>query len=168
MNTATLPNQTRTATTTLVLGGFLLPELILVALLVRGFRPFVSEMLLLEKTPFRTSDPNKVNFGRRSRSLHGPMGAELFGRLIVVSIFLVPLCCSFFFMFVTIDATLNIQANSEFSFFSFYCIAALWLAVGFSAVVRFLSYIDVRIRQEGWAVELRMRAEGLRVAQAIE
>lgn len=146
----------------------LLPFLVCTALLVRGLRPFASEILLLEKTPIRTLDADKVNFSRRSKSLHSSAGADLFGRLIVTSFFLVPLTFSFFSLFVTIDSTLNLQANSEFSLFPYYWIAALWMAAGFAAVVRFLSYVDIRIRREGWAVELRMRAEGLRVAQAIE
>ncbi|MFO0959045.1 MAG: hypothetical protein U0800_16730 [Isosphaeraceae bacterium] len=33
-----------------------------------------------------------------------------------------------------------------------------WLAVGYCGVVRFLSYIDQRIRLEGWELELRMKA----------
>jgi hypothetical protein len=37
---------------------------------------------------------------------------------------------------------------------------ALWLAVAFFAVARFLMYIDQRIRLEGWEVELRLRAVG--------
>ena len=36
----------------------------------------------------------------------------------------------------------------------------VWIAVAFFAVVRFLSYIDQRIRLEGWEVELRLRAVG--------
>src|SRR5204863_7365315 len=39
----------------------------------------------------------------------------------------------------------------------------LWLVVTFLAVVRFLSYLDLRIRHEGWEVELLMRAEALRL-----
>lgn len=146
----------------------LLPFLVCVSLLTRGLRPFASEILLLERTPIRTSGADKVNFARRSKSLHGSAGSDLFGRLIVTSFFLVPLTFSFFSLFVTIDSTLNLQANSEVSLFPYYWIAALWMAAGFAAVVRFLSYVDIRIRQEGWAVELRMRAEGLRIAQAIE
>ena len=42
--------------------------------------------------------------------------------------------------------------------------ACLWLVVAFLAVVRFLSYLDLRIRHEGWEVELLMRAEALRLA----
>ena len=36
---------------------------------------------------------------------------------------------------------------------------ALWLTAGLMTVFRYFSYLDLRIRQEGWAVELRMRAE---------
>ena len=38
-----------------------------------------------------------------------------------------------------------------------------WLVAGFFAVVRFLSYLDLRIRREGWEVELLMRAEEARL-----
>ncbi|MHC5542418.1 hypothetical protein ACYOEI_29700, partial [Singulisphaera rosea] len=34
----------------------------------------------------------------------------------------------------------------------------LWLAIAFFGVVRFMAYIDRRIRLEGWEVELRLRA----------
>jgi len=43
----------------------------------------------------------------------------------------------------------------------------LWLIVGFMTVVRFLNYLDLRIRHEGWEVELRMRAEGNRIASSL-
>ena len=36
---------------------------------------------------------------------------------------------------------------------------AMWLVAGFFTVVRFLGYLDLRIRREGWEVELVMRAE---------
>jgi hypothetical protein len=38
--------------------------------------------------------------------------------------------------------------------------AGLWLAVTHLAIVRFLSYLDLRIRLEGWEVELRLRQAG--------
>ena len=34
----------------------------------------------------------------------------------------------------------------------------LWLVAGYFAVVRFMCYLDLRIRREGWEVELIMRA----------
>ena len=39
---------------------------------------------------------------------------------------------------------------------------------GFFRVVRFLSYLDLRIRHEGWEVELLMRAESLRLGMQVE
>lgn len=36
----------------------------------------------------------------------------------------------------------------------------VWAAVAFFGVVRFLGYIDQRIKSEGWEVELRLRAAG--------
>jgi hypothetical protein len=41
---------------------------------------------------------------------------------------------------------------------------ALWLVAGYFTVVRFLNYLDLRIRHEGWEVELLMRAEALQLA----
>ena len=43
---------------------------------------------------------------------------------------------------------------------------ALWITAMYLTVVRFLSYLDLRIRYEGWEVELRMRAEANRMAEA--
>lgn len=44
---------------------------------------------------------------------------------------------------------------------------SIWIVVGYFAVVRFLSYLDLRIRKEGWDVELQMRAEGARLEENI-
>jgi hypothetical protein len=41
---------------------------------------------------------------------------------------------------------------------------AVWIAIAFFGVVRFLSYIDQRIRIEGWEIELRLK----RVGRALE
>jgi hypothetical protein len=49
--------------------------------------------------------------------------------------------------------------------FTLYFPLALWLVVGYFTVVRFLSYLDLRIRREGWEVELLMRAERTRLVK---
>ena len=38
-------------------------------------------------------------------------------------------------------------------------ILAFWLVMAFLAVFRFITYLDCRIRREGWDVELKLRAE---------
>ena len=37
---------------------------------------------------------------------------------------------------------------------------ALWLAIAFFTVARFLTYIDHRIRKEGWEIKLRLQHVG--------
>jgi len=44
--------------------------------------------------------------------------------------------------------------------------APIWLATAFFAVARFLTYIDQRIRLEGWEVELRLRGVGEALKEA--
>ncbi len=42
-------------------------------------------------------------------------------------------------------------------------VSAFWLVMAYFTVVRFLSYLDQRIRAEGWEVELLLRAERARL-----
>ncbi|MDG1874641.1 MAG: hypothetical protein P8J27_12070 [Mariniblastus sp.] len=146
----------------------LVPGLVIFSLFVRAYRPFVSEILLLERTPISKLNENQIYFSKRSRSLHCSTSSDLTSRFITVAGFAFPLTFSCFAFFTLIDSALNLRANMEFTFYPFYWIGALWIVAGFNCIVRFLSYIDLRIRQEGWAVELRMRAEGSLLTQALE
>ena len=152
----------------IAVGALLMPLLVGIGVLVRAFRPFVSEILLLERTPISNKDETKVHFSKRSKALHNAASSDLFGRFVTAAFLSLPLGFACFSMFVTIDSVLNIRANSESSNLPYYWVVALWIISGFISVTRFLSYIDIRIRQEGWAVELRMRAEGQRLLEAIE
>ena len=65
-------------------GGFTFAEGLLIALavwsmLIRAMRPFINEIILLERTPL-TSRRGSVRLGKRSSSLHGPSGSDLFMR----------------------------------------------------------------------------------------
>lgn len=153
---------------TATVGFFLVPVLVVIGLFVRAFRPFASEILLLEKTPISGKDPNAIRFAKRSTTLHGSASSDLFGRMIAAFVFAIPLSFSCYALFAVLDSILNIQANMEITFYPFYWIVSLWTVAGFISVVRFLSYIDIRIRQEGWAVELRMRAEGQQLLRGLE
>ena len=152
----------------MAVGALLIPLFVGIGLFVRAFRPFVSEILLLERTPVSKKDETKVYFSKRSNALHNAANSDLFGRFVTAAFLSLPLGFACFSMFVAIDSMLNIRANSESSHLPYYWVAALWIVAGFIGVTRFLSYIDIRIRQEGWAVELRMRAEGQRLLEAIE
>ena len=147
---------------------FWIPVSVGIGLLVRALRPFASEMFLLEQTPASSSSPTVISYAQRSKSLHAQAGSELFGRFMTMGMLVGPLAFSSWATLVLIDVALNLQSNSEINLYAYYWILALWLVAGFAAVVKFLSYIDIRIRQEGWSVELKMRAEGQRLAQTIE
>ena len=41
--------------------------------------------------------------------------------------------------------------------------ACMWVVSGYFSVVRFLSYLDLRIRREGWEVELVVRAAAAQI-----
>jgi len=71
-------------------------------------------------------------------------------------------------VFVMSDSMFSIRANSEITLQPFYILVAGWLVAGFLAVVRFLLYIDIRIRQEGWAVDLKFQTENTLLRQSRE
>jgi hypothetical protein len=45
--------------------------------------------------------------------------------------------------------------------------AAMWVVIGFFTIARYLGYLDLRIKTEGWEIELRMRAEAQRLTKAV-
>lgn len=147
-----------------VLIGVFIPGLVALGLAFRAFRPFVTEMILLEKTPWRPKRSGEISFAKRSKALHSHASSELFGRFILSCLFAAPLSLSFQSLFVQIDSLLNLSAGYEWTLASYYWVVSLWLTAGFIAIFRFLSYIDIRIRQEGWAIELKMKAEGQKLA----
>ena len=144
-------------------GDFLLPLLVLYLLLVRAVRPYINEIVLLERNPLRARDPRAITIGRRASKLHGPAGGELFGRF---------LACIPLSVLLTLSLVMSLWFVQGLFFFDWKwgvamihvaLPAAMWIVASFMAVVRYLSYLDLRIRREGWAVELMLRAEASRL-----
>ena len=130
--------------------------------------PYLSEVILLERNPMTTRQKDGTTTWRRSAALHRAMSGELFGRwigacfaggMLIASLWL----SVWFFRW----HLFNLPEWSAVMFTVFLPII-VWLVVGFFAVVRFLSYLDLRIRREGWDIELMLRAEGKRVAERLE
>lgn len=135
---------------------------LLIASLIRGNRPFVGEMILLERCPIRSTSSGVITLKRRSRALHSPLASELGGRFLSVSLVLVALLGSVFYSLFWIRGIAIGNWTMDFTAaFVFYPIA-LWTIASFSIVVRLLGYLDARIRLEGWEVELAIRAEAIR------
>ena len=141
----------------------LVPVIVVIVIaLVRGSRPFLPEILLLEECPLRDSDPRVITASRRAKSLHAPMSSELSGRFLSVSCLALFLFLSVLYTFIFARGILLSDWNwGMFTLLVLYP-AALWFVAGITVLIRFLNYLDTRIRLEGWEVELAVRAEAIR------
>jgi hypothetical protein len=158
-----------------VLGS--LPQLVFFQIFIRGalllfilssfipfvFHPYLSEIILLERNPVFASKKNRITTMRRSSTLHSGSGGELFGRWLG-SMLVGGLLGTMLLLALTgCMQWMNGTANLDRTTFAACLHIAVWTVVGYFTVVRFLSYLDLRIRREGWEVELKMRAEAARL-----
>jgi hypothetical protein len=136
------------------------------AITVRGVRPYLNEVILLERNPRRATASTTMTTARRNAALHAGFGGDSFVQLVGAGILgsiaagsiwltLCYLRAEFFNVIETDRATMTVLLP-----------IALWLTVWFLAIVRFLGYLDLRIRREGWEVELSIRAEAAALARS--
>ncbi len=126
--------------------------------------PYLNEIILLERNPLFKSKSNQITTMRRSSALHGSSFGELFSRWLanaafaatMATLMLLAMWATKFWM----TGSLQISRLTFLLFVEISC----WLTASYFAVVRFLNYLDLRIRREGWEVELKMRAEAARMA----
>lgn len=138
------------------------PVMLLIGVaLVRGGRPFLPEILLLEQCPLR-GESNVITASKRSKSLHKPMSSELSGRFLAVSFILMWVFLSVLYTLVWARGIATGMWNWGLFTLLFFYPVALWAVAGLSVLIRLLSYLDTRIRLEGWEVELAVRAEAMR------
>jgi hypothetical protein len=148
---------------------------------MRAFRPYINEIVLLEKNPLLSRGGAVITIGKRSTHLHGPYSGDLFIRwcgAAMITLLLVALALATAVLAQGVLITdwpihlttepFEITPNLDWFKLQIVYPACLWLVVMFVSVVRFLSYLDLRIRHEGWEVELLMRAEALRLAAQLE
>lgn len=147
--------------------GFVLVMLMLYVTAIRAFRPFINEILLLERNPLRSKSSQTITAGKRSKWLHDPSGGDLVLRWMSAALVAVLLALAF-------TQTIAVSSGVFFGRWDwgwFMLIVGfplvLWFVSGFMSVVRFLNYLDLRIRHEGWEVELRLRAEAVRLAKKL-
>jgi hypothetical protein len=158
-----------------------LPQLLVYQVLRRAFfivfivtwivpfalRPYLNEVILLERNPMYSRRPDQMTTRRRNRSLHADSGSDLFARWLVSSAIGVLLAAGFWATMAMAGSLLLGQEADARLIFTLYYPLAIWLSAGYFAVVRFLGYLDLRIRREGWEVELLMRAEGVKLAKQL-
>jgi hypothetical protein len=132
----------------------------------RMIRPYVNEIVLLERNPLRRQDATTVTVGRRIRALHRANTGDLVARWIATALATTALTTS---LVLTFWFAAGMMANdwrwgSLIVQWMFPC--ALWLATVYTAIVKFICYLDLRIRREGWEVELKVRAAAQELIEA--
>jgi hypothetical protein len=142
---------------------FLLPLLCTALLLLRSLRPYLNEIVLLERNPYRSGSKLVASIGGRSRALHAPNSGDLFARAVaIVPVSLLLTACLFTSIWFTIGTFTNDWSWTPL-LVHLVLPACYWMVAIYLAVVRFLTYLDLRIRREGWEVELQMKAEAARL-----
>ncbi|MEK6247541.1 MAG: hypothetical protein N2C12_05130 [Planctomycetales bacterium] len=149
------------------LGAMLVFLTLLTIILPFAVWPYLNEIIVLERNPFfsRKSKPNSTM--RRAGALHRNSFGELLLRWLTSAAYAFLLSG---LLFLAIWFTkLWTTGNLDLSRLNFLLLLefSTWTTVCYFMVARFLCYLDLRIRREGWEVELKMRAEGARLAKQL-
>ncbi len=140
------------------------PLLVLVTLfLIRGTKPFLAEILLLEKCEVRPKSKRDLSLSVRSKYLHRPSSGEHAGRFVILgAVYSVLLFC-FFMTAMSVRGVLLLRWDFlDLGVLLVLYPACLWAVAGITVIAKMLFYLDTRIRLEGWDVDLAVRAENLR------
>ncbi len=130
---------------------------------LRSFRPFIGEIILLEQNPLVGRDAKTITVGRRNRMLHGPASGDLFLRWWTSAGTAILLTGTVYGTMLFLVGVLTNDWRQGRGMLLVAYPAAIWTVATYLTVFRFLTYLDARIRQEGWEVELRVRAEASRL-----
>ncbi|MEY4181026.1 MAG: hypothetical protein RLY70_4601 [Planctomycetota bacterium] len=142
------------------LAEFWLMMLVGVVGLVRANRTFLPEVAVLERLPWRSSNPLVMTLSKRMTMLHAVV--SLFPRWLTMAVICVILGIAIAHGFLFVSGIVLYDWRWGPWLIRIGCPASMWLVAIYVAVVRFLSYLDTRIRNEGWEVELLLRAEASR------
>lgn len=149
----------------ILLQGFWRTILLGILLLPYWYQPYLGELILLERNPL--FGRKRLTTMRRSRNLHSNSGGDLFGRWLLAILAGAVLTVVFSLSVEILLMELgSLEVSLTYQLLIVYH-GVLWLVFGWMAVVRFLSYLDMRIRHEGWEVELLMRAEAQRLRRTL-
>lgn len=126
--------------------------------------PYLNEIILLERNPF-SARPGRITTSRRSQSLHAGSRSMLFARFLVSVLFGAAMTCGLALSLWYLRGLFTHHWEKTGVAYTIGVPAAMWIIASFFAVVRYLSYLDLRIRREGWEVELQVRAEAERLTR---
>jgi len=129
--------------------------------------PYLNEVILLERNPLQARHRGQLSSWQRAYRLHMGFVGDLFARWLGSLAFGGVLLCAIWGALDGLGAVLFYETEFSPADFTVFLPLAAWLVVGYFAVVRFLCYLDLRIRREGWEVELLLRAEGARAGRRL-
>ena len=140
--------------------------LALIAALFRAFRPFVSEIMLLERTPVRRKKGAKaaILFPNRSQDLHR---GDVFAGFLFSGSVAIAFTLMLAGLLFHIDGMIGLLGTLDLPIQYLYWPLSAWLVASFITVFRFLFYINTRITQEGWEVSLKLRSEGKKIRESL-
>lgn len=134
-----------------------------ICLLIRAVWPFAPEILGLERCLLRATREAPISYAVRRTGLHQSISSDHVGRFLLCSIAAVAVAATLFGTALAAIAALIGNLDLSIWYDRILIPLVFWLVGLFVVVFRFLSYLDSRIRLEGWELELRLRAEGQRV-----
>lgn len=130
--------------------------------------PYLNEIILLEQNRLRARPKSgSLSTWQRSSALHGSMGGELLMRALGSLAISVALITAIWVAGWVLMGMLFVRWQFDRPIYLIGLPLAMWTVAGFFAIVRFLSYLDLRIRREGWEVDLCLRAERARMERQI-
>jgi hypothetical protein len=148
-----------------VLLGFSIMALLGAVPLHYALWPYLTEIILLERNRLFRASKQGTSTWRRVGALHNHYRIELFGHWLMALVFggawIAALWLAQWSVWTLLVARLTFAGPT----YTVLLPAALWLVISFFTVARYLGYLDLRIRTEGWEIELRMRAEAQRLTR---
>ncbi len=145
--------------------GLLLLSLVGYASLVRALRPFITEVVLLERNPLVSRDKRVKSVGSRSSELHRTRVGEWISRWMCACVLGTLLVLSTYGTVCFVSGVVRQDWSQGPLLVQVLLPLAMWTVACYFTVFRFLTYLDARIRQEGWEVELQLRAEASRMTK---
>ncbi|HTM54811.1 MAG TPA: hypothetical protein VL175_12335 [Pirellulales bacterium] len=142
---------------------------ILLAPVVTAFVPFVmwpylNEVILLERNPLAGGDGATtlrrnawLHRGNRGDYLLRALAATVVGGLLTLAL------AGSLYVILTVIFGIDPEVDLMHAVLQ----ASLWVVIGFLTIARFLQYLDQRIRNEGWEVELQLRTQRDRLASGV-
>ncbi|MBL8889095.1 MAG: hypothetical protein JNL67_03895 [Planctomycetaceae bacterium] len=122
-------------------------------------RPYVDHIMYLERLPLLLKKEHPMTVGQRSSILHSAdSGETMLESFINVLLSVIVFYTTYSFcLWAYYWVTFNTVSQDWFAVSIF--AVAWWNAMVVATVLRFLGYLDARIRSEGWELDLRVRRE---------